>query len=100
MDKHGFQLSLKELTQNAKMLAEPLNNHDLFNEEFSQLCKEMGQQESEENYDILSMFTNMMQNLLSKEIFYPSIKELSSKVSSDSPYLPPFFHSFFNFNLF
>ncbi|RWS04121.1 peroxisomal biogenesis factor 19-like isoform X1 [Dinothrombium tinctorium] len=71
--------TLKNLTENAKSLAE---NTDISDEELQKIwmnLKESGATEGSAFPDMLPLVTNMMQSLLSKDILHPALKDLTVK---------------------
>lgn len=83
--------TLKNLTENAKSIAE---NSDISQDELAKIWSNLGINDPAAGGDpngaggggllpdIMPLVTNMMQNLLSKEVLYPALKDLTSKVSS------------------
>lgn len=83
--------TLKNLTENAKTIAE---SSDISQEELSRIWGNLGIADpgAGDNGggggaggmlpDIMPLVTNMMQNLLSKDVLYPALKDLTVKVIS------------------
>ena len=77
--------TLKNLSENAKSIAE---NSDMNPEELAKIWENLGIKDDSTPSgpsgmlpDIMPLVTNMMQNLLSKEVLYPALKDLTAKVS-------------------
>jgi peroxin-19 len=78
--------TLKNLSENAQSL---INNgglsDDIHQDELTRMLQQLGVPEGETGEaagvlpDIMPMITQMMQNLLSKEILYPALKDLTNK---------------------
>lgn len=92
-DDEAFQTlseTLKKLSESAQSIGE---NGDISDEELAKLwgsisdatgvpAPDLDALENEESYsELMPLVTNLMQNLLSKQVLYPSIKDLSTKVS-------------------
>ncbi|KAK6172158.1 hypothetical protein SNE40_015884 [Patella caerulea] len=71
--------TLSGLAQNAEGLQEEMSEEDL-NQAFANMgVGAMGPSDGQEGPDYFPMMQGMMQMLLSKEVLYPSLKEISSK---------------------
>lgn len=75
--------TLKSLSESAKSIND---ENDISEEELSRLWNKLGvSNEGNANGEgfepaVFSLVTNLMQNLLSKQVLYPSIKDLSERV--------------------
>lgn len=78
--------TMKSLSESAKSIN---SDGDISEEELSRLWNKLGisgegqgdQNEEGVVPEVFSLVTNLMQNLLSKQVLYPSIKDLSERVS-------------------
>ncbi|XP_077115487.1 peroxisomal biogenesis factor 19 isoform X2 [Ranitomeya variabilis] len=74
-----FTSCLKETLTGLAKNADELQNSSLSEEELSRAMEGLGMDEVEGEGNILPFMQNIMQNLLSKEVLYPSLKEITDK---------------------
>ncbi|XP_040267386.1 peroxisomal biogenesis factor 19 [Bufo bufo] len=74
-----FTSCLKETLTGLAKNADDLQNASLSEEELSRAVEGLGMDELEGEGNILPFMQNIMQNLLSKEVLYPSLKEITEK---------------------
>ena len=80
--------TLKNLCEGAQKINQNKDLDEISDEEFAKLwgsiCESAGvaptDSEKDAEPDILPFVTNFMQNLLSKQVLYPSMKDLSERV--------------------
>ncbi|CAJ0943791.1 unnamed protein product, partial [Ranitomeya imitator] len=77
--KVGIHVVLKETLTGLAKNADELQNSSLSEEELSRAMEGLGMDEVEGEGNILPFMQNIMQNLLSKEVLYPSLKEITDK---------------------
>lgn len=75
--------TLRNLADNAKSIAD---NSEISQDELAKIWANLGINDGDHTAggllpDIMPLVTNMMQNLLSKEVLYPALKDLTAKVS-------------------
>ncbi|XP_075139356.1 peroxisomal biogenesis factor 19 isoform X2 [Leptodactylus fuscus] len=74
-----FTSCLKETLTGLAKNANDLQNSSLSEEELTRAMDGLGMEELEGEGNILPFMQNIMQNLLSKEVLYPSLKEITDK---------------------
>ncbi|MEE6491516.1 hypothetical protein FKM82_016242 [Ascaphus truei] len=74
-----FTSCLKETLTGLAKNADDLQNSSLSEEELAKAMEGMGMDEGNAEGNILPLMQNIMQNLLSKEVLYPSLKEITDK---------------------
>ncbi|KAG8538895.1 hypothetical protein GDO81_021817 [Engystomops pustulosus] len=88
-----FTSCLKETLTGLAKNANELQNSSLSEEELSRAMEGLGMDETEGEGNILPFMQNIMQNLLSKEVLYPSLKEITEKfpewLRTNQETLPP-----------
>ncbi|KAM9294710.1 peroxisomal biogenesis factor 19 [Gastrophryne carolinensis] len=88
-----FTSCLKETLSGLAKNANDLQNPSLSEEELARAMEGLGMDEAEGEGNILPFMQNIMQNLLSKEVLYPSLKEITDKypewLQSHRDTLPP-----------
>ncbi|XP_069805590.1 peroxisomal biogenesis factor 19 [Dendropsophus ebraccatus] len=74
-----FTSCLKETLTGLAKNANELQNSSLSEEELGRAMEGLGMEDLEGEGNILPFMQNIMQNLLSKEVLYPSLKEITDK---------------------
>ncbi|KAE8588571.1 hypothetical protein XENTR_v10022617 [Xenopus tropicalis] len=74
-----FTSCLKETLSGLAKNADELQNSSLSEEELAKTMEGLGMDDGEGDGNILPLMQNIMQNLLSKEVLYPSLKEITEK---------------------
>ncbi|KAG8449966.1 hypothetical protein GDO86_016593 [Hymenochirus boettgeri] len=79
VSQQEFTSCLKETLSGLAKNADDLQNSSLTEEELSKAMEGLGMDEMDGEGNILPLMQNIMQNLLSKEVLYPSLKEITDK---------------------
>ncbi|NWJ06072.1 PEX19 factor, partial [Crypturellus undulatus] len=74
-----FTSCLKETLSGLAKNANDLQNSSVSEEELAKAIEGLGLEEGDGEGNILPIMQNIMQNLLSKEVLYPSLKEITEK---------------------
>ncbi|NP_001089075.1 peroxisomal biogenesis factor 19 L homeolog [Xenopus laevis] len=74
-----FTSCLKETLSGLAKNADDLQSSSLSEEELAKAMEGLGVDETDGDGNILPLMQNIMQNLLSKEVLYPSLKEITEK---------------------
>ncbi|XP_053561088.1 peroxisomal biogenesis factor 19 [Bombina bombina] len=74
-----FTSCLKETLTGLAKNANDLQNSGLSEEKLAKAMEDMGIDDADGEGNILPLMQNIMQNLLSKEVLYPSLKEITDK---------------------
>uniref|UniRef100_A0A8C5PCV4 Peroxisomal biogenesis factor 19 n=1 Tax=Leptobrachium leishanense TaxID=445787 RepID=A0A8C5PCV4_9ANUR len=88
-----FSSCLKETLSGLAKNANDLQNSSMSEEGLSKAIEDLGLDESDGEGNILPLMQNIMQNLLSKDVLYPSLKEITDKypdwLQTNQESLPP-----------
>ncbi|KAM4661898.1 peroxisomal biogenesis factor 19 [Discoglossus pictus] len=74
-----FTSCLKETLTGLAKNANDLQNSSMSEEKLSKALEDLGIEDGDGEGNILPLMQNIMQNLLSKEVLYPSLKEITDK---------------------